>query len=186
MAVILALAAHLGGRGRQNSVTPRVTPALLQVRSTPGNSMWSRTLRPQDTSARDTSAPQKLGPKFKTNHQWSCMCLIRIVLGRSVPAFPRSRIHDARVEVSRTTLLVSKCFEIGAEVSQSVLMPKCLVAEVSGNRCIVQVTPGLKTPTPTCVDAKRRRRRTKTHRPRLIVSSEIAFTYLRYCSASSS
>jgi len=30
--------------------------------------------------------------------------------------------------------LVSKCLEIGAQVSQSVLMPKCLVAEVSGNR----------------------------------------------------
>jgi len=30
-------------------------------------------------------------------------------------------------------LLVSKCLETGAEVSQSVLMPKCLVAEVSGN-----------------------------------------------------
>jgi len=29
--------------------------------------------------------------------------------------------------------LVSKCVEIGAEVSQSVLMSKCLVAEVSGN-----------------------------------------------------
>ena len=29
---------------------------------------------------------------------------------------------------------MSKCLEIGAEVSQSVLMPKCLVAEVSSNR----------------------------------------------------
>jgi len=35
---------------------------------------------------------------------------------------------------SSITALVSKCLEIGAEVSQSVLMPKCLVAEVSGNR----------------------------------------------------
>ena len=42
--------------------------------------------------------------------------------------------HGTRVEVSRTTFLVSKCLETGAEVSQSVLMPKWLVAEVSGNR----------------------------------------------------
>ena len=42
--------------------------------------------------------------------------------------------HGTRIEVSRTTFLVSKCLETGTEVSQSVLMPKCLVAEVSGNR----------------------------------------------------
>jgi len=41
--------------------------------------------------------------------------------------------HGTCVEVSRTTFLVSKCLEISAEVSHSVLMPKCLVAEVSGN-----------------------------------------------------
>jgi len=35
---------------------------------------------------------------------------------------------------SSITALVSKCLEIGAEVSQSVLMPNCLVAKVSGNR----------------------------------------------------
>jgi len=35
--------------------------------------------------------------------------------------------HGTRVEVSRTTFLVSKCLEIGAEVSQSVLMPNCPV-----------------------------------------------------------
>jgi len=35
---------------------------------------------------------------------------------------------------SLITALVSKCLETGAEVSQSVLMPKCLVAEVSGNQ----------------------------------------------------
>jgi len=29
--------------------------------------------------------------------------------------------------------LVSKCLEIGAEVSKSVFMPKCLVAEMSGH-----------------------------------------------------
>ena len=34
---------------------------------------------------------------------------------------------------SSITALVSKCLGIGAEVSQSVLMRKCLVAEVSGN-----------------------------------------------------
>jgi len=43
--------------------------------------------------------------------------------------------HGTRVEVSRNTFLVSKCLEISAEVSQSVLIPKCLVAEMSGNRC---------------------------------------------------
>ena len=41
--------------------------------------------------------------------------------------------HGTRVEVSGTTFLVSKCLEIGAEVSHGVLMPKRLVAEVSGN-----------------------------------------------------
>jgi len=44
-----------------------------------------------------------------------------------------SSITALCVEVSRTTFLVSKCLEIGAEVSQTVLMSKCLVAEVSGN-----------------------------------------------------
>jgi len=43
--------------------------------------------------------------------------------------------------VSRTTFLVSKCLETGAEVSQSVLMPKCLVAEVSGNLSFNAVMP---------------------------------------------
>ena len=42
--------------------------------------------------------------------------------------------HGTRVDVSRTTFLVSKCLEIGAEVSQNVLKPKYLVAEVSGNQ----------------------------------------------------
>jgi len=35
--------------------------------------------------------------------------------------------HGTRVEVSRTMFLVSKRPETGAEVSQSVLMPKCPV-----------------------------------------------------------
>jgi len=47
--------------------------------------------------------------------------------------------HSTRVEVSRTTFLVSKGLETGAEVSRSVLMPKCLVAEVSDNRQNLQV-----------------------------------------------
>jgi len=38
--------------------------------------------------------------------------------------------HGTRVEVSRTTFLVSKCLEIGAEVPQSVLMPKCPVTPI--------------------------------------------------------
>jgi len=71
----------------------------------------------------------KLVPKFNTNNRWSCV-------SSELSWVEVSRLffdHGTRVEVSRTTFLVSKCLEIGAEVSQSVLMPKCLVAEVSGN-----------------------------------------------------
>ena len=75
---------------------------------------------------RDNSA---LLSKFKTNHRWSCVSselswdeVSWLILD-----------HGTRVEVSRTTFLVSKYLEFGAEVTQSVLMPKCLVAEVSGN-----------------------------------------------------
>ena len=50
---------------------------------------------------------------------------------------------------SSITALVSKCLETGAEVSQSVLMPKCLVAEVSG-----PVT--VRSPSPPCTSALRR------------------------------
>jgi len=75
----------------------------------------SRTLQPQDTSA-----PQK----------W-CRSLRRITGGAvSHRHCPGSKCPG----FSSITALVSKCLEIGAEVSQSVLMPKCLVAEVSGNR----------------------------------------------------
>ena len=77
---------------------------------------------------RDTSAPQN----------W-CRSLRRITAGavshQNCPGSV-SRLfldHGTRVEVSRTTFLVSKCLETGAEVPQSVLMPKCLVAEVSSN-----------------------------------------------------
>jgi len=69
-------------------------------------------------------------PKFKPNYRWSCV-------SSELSWVEVSRLfldHGTRVEVSRATFLVSKCLEIGAEVSQSVLMPKCLVAEVSGNR----------------------------------------------------
>jgi len=43
-----------------------------------------------------------------------------------------SRLLSNRVEVSRTTFLVSKRLEIGAEVSQSVLWPKCPVTVITG------------------------------------------------------
>jgi len=74
----------------------------------------------------DTSAPQNcMVPKFKPNHRWSCV-------SSELSWVEVSRLfldHGPRVEVSRTTFLVSKCLEIGAEVSQSVLMPKCPVTE---------------------------------------------------------
>jgi len=72
---------------------------------------------------RDNSA---LLSKFKTNHRWSCV-------SSEFSWVEVSRLF-LDVEVSGTTFLVSKCLELGAEVSQSVLMPKCLVAEVSGNQ----------------------------------------------------
>ena len=87
----------------------------------------SRTLRPQDTSAPRHFGTTKLVPKFKTNHRWSCV-------SSGVEVSRLFLDHGTLVEVSGTKFLVSKCLEIGAEVSQSVLMPKCLVAEVSGNR----------------------------------------------------
>ena len=76
----------------------------------------------------------QLVPKFKTNHRWSC------VSSELLSWVEVSRLfldYGTRVEVSRwpTTFLVSKRrLETGAEVIQSVLMPKCLVAEVSGNQ----------------------------------------------------
>ena len=87
----------------------------------------SRTLR-----HRDTSAPQNWcrSLTFKTNHRWSCV-------SSELSWVEVSRLfldHGTRVEVSRTVFLLWKCLETGAEVSQSRLMPKCLVAEVSGNR----------------------------------------------------
>ena len=87
-----------------------------------------KTLRHQDTMGHFGTT--KLVPKFKPNHRWSCV-------SSELSWVEVSRLfldHDTRVEVSRTTFMVSKCLETGAEVSQSVLMPKCLVAEVSGNQ----------------------------------------------------
>jgi len=89
-----------------------------------------KTLRHQDTLGHFGTT--KLVLKFKTNHRWSCV-------SSELSSVEVSRLffdHGTRVEVSRTTFLVSKCLEIGAEVSRSVLMPKpkCLVAEMSGNR----------------------------------------------------
>jgi len=86
-------------------------------------SSGSRTLRPQDTSAPRHFGITKLVPKFKSNHRWSCV-------SSELSWVEVSRLfldHGTRVEVSHTTFLVSKCLETGAEVSQSVLMPKCLV-----------------------------------------------------------
>jgi len=85
----------------------------------------SRTLRPQDTSAPRHFCTTKLVPKFKTNHWCS---LIGIVLGRSVPAFPRSR-HSRR-SVS--------CHVFGVEVSwdRCRSVPECLDAEVSCGRSV--------------------------------------------------
>ena len=83
----------------------------------------SLTLRPQDTSARKHFSTIKSVPKFKRNHRWSCV-------SSELSWVEVSRLfldHGTRVEMSRTTFLVSNCLEIGAEVSQSVLMPKCPV-----------------------------------------------------------
>ena len=90
-----------------------------------------RTLLPQDTSAPRHFGTTKLVPKFKPNHRWSCVSSEVSWVEVSNRLFLD---HGTRVEVSdRTTFLVSKCLETGAKVSQSVLMPKCIVAEVSGN-----------------------------------------------------
>ena len=92
-----------------------------------GGVYWagSRTLRPQDISA-----PRHFGTNFKPNHRWSCV-LSELSWVQSVPTYRRS---DA--EVSGTTFLVQKCLETVLKCLmrvRSVLVPKCLVAEVSGN-----------------------------------------------------
>jgi len=79
--------------------------------------------RQPDTSATRHFGTTKLVPKFKTNHhRWSCV-------SSELSWVEVSRLfldHGTHIEVSHTTL-VSKCLETGAEVSQSVLMPKCSV-----------------------------------------------------------
>ena len=94
----------------------------------------SRTLR-----YRDTSAPQN----------W-CRSLRRITGGavshRNCPWSKCPGFSSITALVSRTTFLVSRCLVIGAEVSQSVLMPKCLVTAMTGGRrgrCVrlAQVAP---------------------------------------------
>ena len=89
-----------------------------------------KTLRHQDTLGHFGTT--KLVLKFKMNHRWSC-----VSSGLSLVEVSRLFLdHGTRVEVSCTTFWVSKCLETGAEVSQSVLMPKCLVAEVPGNHYV--------------------------------------------------
>jgi len=92
----------------------------------------------------DTSASRHFGttaagaqsvPKFKTNHRWSCVSIIGIVLlGRSVPAFPRSR-HSCR-SVSYHVFGVQECLD--AEVSGNHFMPDHVCLH-DGSRCIVPV-----------------------------------------------
>ena len=111
--------------------TTQTLTATCWTTSVKVSSCWlgSRTLQPQDTSAPRHFGITKLVPKFKPNHRWSCV-------SSELSWVEVSRLfldHGTRVELSRTTFLVSKCLETGAEVSQSGLWPKFLVAEVSGN-----------------------------------------------------
>ena len=104
------------------TITPHVSQGAGHFRH--------KTLRPQDILAPRHFGTTKSVPKFKPNHRWSCV-------SSELSWVEVSRLfldHGTRVKVSRTTFLVSKRLEIGAEVSQSVLMPMCLVAEVSGNQ----------------------------------------------------
>ena len=88
---------------------------------------WGKSGEP-DTSATRHFGITKLVPKFQTNHRWSCVSSELSWVKVSWLFLD----HGTRVEVSRTTFLVSKCLETGAEVSQSVwcrsvLWPKCPV-----------------------------------------------------------
>ena len=83
-----------------------------------------KTFRHQDTSA----------PTLSRITGGAALCLIAKLLSwvQSIPTFRRS---DA--EVSRTTILAQKCLETVLQCLmrvRSVLVPKCLVAEVSGNQ----------------------------------------------------
>jgi len=73
-------------------------------------------LEPRGSARSRTLRHHKIGVEVKTNHRWSCV-------SSELSWVDVSRLfldHDTRVEVSRTTFLVSKCLETGAEVSQSV------------------------------------------------------------------
>jgi len=76
-----------------------------------------KTLRHQDTLGHFGTT--KLVPKFKTNQRWSCV------------SSELSWVEVFRLFLDHGTFLVSKCLETGAEVSQSVLMPKCPATESS-------------------------------------------------------
>jgi len=93
--------------GKKHDVVGRKTELQTAMSRVHACLTVSRTLRPQDTSVPRQFGTTKLVPKFKPNHRWSCV----------------SSELLSWVEVS-ITALVSKCLEIGAEVSQSVLMPK--------------------------------------------------------------
>jgi len=80
-----------------------------------------------DTSATRHFGITKLVPKFKTNHGRAESHASEL---SSVEVSGLFVDHGTRVEVSCTTFLVSKCLEIGAEVSQSVWWPKCPVTGV--------------------------------------------------------
>jgi len=87
----------------------------------------------------DASAPGHFGTIFKPNHRWSCV-LSELSWVQSVPTLRRS---DA--EVSRSTFLMQKCLEAVLKCLmrvRSVLVPKCHVAEVSGNRVRSHSGPG--------------------------------------------
>jgi len=112
--------------------------ALLNERGIPLRHLQPRPHRIGSRTSRlqDTSAPQN----------W-CRSLSRITggavshrncPGSKCPGFSSITALVSKCLVRYTTFLVSKCLEIGAEVSQSVLMPKCLVAEVSDNHRIGQ------------------------------------------------
>ena len=82
--------------------------------------------RKPDTSATRHFGTTKLVPKFKTNHRWSCVSseLFWVEVSRLFLD------HGTRVEVSRTTFLVSKSWDRCRSV------PECLDAEVSCGRSV--------------------------------------------------
>jgi len=93
----------------------------------------SRTLRPQDTSATRHFGHKTLRPQdtSATRHFGTTKLVPRRITGGAVSH--RNCPGSKCPSFSSITALVSKCLEIGAEVSQSVLMPKCVMAAVSSN-----------------------------------------------------